>query len=381
MDNTYIWGNVFLYCQEHDISFTEDVIPKIIEPVLCINKKFKNLCGSTLESDISILVNDINIPIQEIFNPPNRDQRIIECCKNKWYFDDFICFSKTENSISWETPCFIYDNGYNDFISLHKQIDLNTMSTDYWIQVRYHFFDKKMDIGFFIDDYFGRVFLIYSGASGPIPEYIDEFFNKGTWIDDGTDQEVDKAIFNVIDYKNVIVKTSLRKCSDKSHETQIVNGIIYFIDSTTYDIKNEIVPLVYCKECNVYYMYEDHYNSIAKKGNILCRVYDLKSWEDHKEQYLFRHLNTESIFKLCGYTVNASDDLPDLARQNLLKFMIQRDIVSIPQTLNFLRWLVSSRENNPNMYEAVKKWKSDINFLETEYNSGENVVINSIISV
>lgn len=95
----------------------------------------------------------------------------------------------------------------------------------------------------------------------------------------------------------------------------------------------------------------------------------------------FGKLNMESIFKICGYSVSSNSSVPDQARQNLLSFLIDRKIVSLAQTLNFLHWLIDNRKDSARMQNAVKKWKSDLKYITEKYrdNKSGTITVESII--
>ena len=92
----HIWGNIFLYCWEHNIDFHEVYCSLVnIEwqkykeqcEFLNIPMRYKRNCsanklvGSTLEIDVNVLVSYFNIPIQEIFNPSNYAERLVKFLK------------------------------------------------------------------------------------------------------------------------------------------------------------------------------------------------------------------------------------------------------------------------------------------------------------
>ena len=120
----------------------------------------------------------------------------------------------------------------------------------------------------------------------------------------------------------------------------------------------------------MYYMYENDYIALSKSGKVLCRVYNSVD-----KIMPFGHLNTESIFKICGYTVNSNDNVPDKERHQLLHFLIERNIVTLTQTLDFLQWLINSRIDNPSMHNAIQKWKNDFSYITEKYNSSQNVIV------
>ena len=105
----------------------------------------------------------------------------------------------------------------------------------------------------------------------------------------------------------------------------------------------------------------------------VCKIYNHLHKSGSAD--IFSQLNTESIFKVCGYTVDVNEGLSDKVRHNLLDFLINRKIVTVLQTLNFLQWLINSRKNNLNMYNAVQKWENDFSYINEKYNSSQNVIV------
>lgn len=217
----------------------------------------------------------------------------------------------------------------------------------------------------------GNGFVIYRTEIGEhikeIDQYIDSVIDKMDVVDAETGEPIISPS-TILDFKNVIIKSSIRKCAKDHHDTCIRNALIYILANTTYEIVTETVPLLYCKDCDIYYMYEDQYNTLSKKGKILCRIYNLKQWQEgYNSHDFFSTLNMESVFKLCGYSVRYNSNVPDRARQNLLSFLIDRKIVSLAQTLNFLHWLVDTRKDMVHMQNAVKKWKNDLQYITEKY--------------
>lgn len=85
---SHIWGNIYLYCWEHQIDFREVfnelrnielqaykdgckqfMIP--FNPTKHESLNRRKLVGSTLELDVDVLTSRFHIPIEEIFKPQN----------------------------------------------------------------------------------------------------------------------------------------------------------------------------------------------------------------------------------------------------------------------------------------------------------------------
>lgn len=404
----YIWGNIFLYCYEHQIDFCnvyETINEAIVETITRCSDDvvwegiIKNSFFSTIEEELNILINQFNIPPSEIVCPCNREDRIIKICNelfpeneywtwyddNPWDSDDPNNKSRSVcETLEVETNYFGTDLTIDKYKIPNKEKFIYSIEIDLRnIRFKRNINGKNKHVELLMNDGVGSVITLFdSSYNDPsiLPEYIDKLFDSHDEYLKKNNQMKDEQY--ILDFKNVIIKSSIRKCAKDNHDTCIRNALIYILDNTTYEIIPETVPLLYCKTCNVYYMYEDQYNTLSKKGKILCRIYNLKQWQEgYTGDDFFGKLNMESIFKICGYSVSSNSSIPDQARQNLLSFLIDRKIVSLAQTLNFLHWLIDNRKDSARMQNAVKKWKSDLKYITEKYrdNKSGTITVESII--
>ena len=415
----FIWGHIYLYCWENNIDFAEvfnvvrenesklyQNICKNYKPLFHYSSDKSNitdkLAGSTLELDINILTSHFNIPIEQIFTPLNYHKRLINLLKS-------LSINATEESEIY------YDNDTLEFrvgltlddggrFELSKYFDFETLTFKYIFSLDLYdtnlFWPLRLEnhakIGFFnlINTFSLSKIYLYDGDDEIIANYFNRSMQYNTFVKykydikffnedkdkikhiTPTEEIISESYLNdykIIDFKNIIVRESVRKCDKEKHHTEIINGIFFILSYKTGEIQLKIVPLIYCKECDTYFIYDYEYNSMKMEGKPLCRIYD--RLHNEGDNNAFNHLNTESIFKICGYSVDANEDISDQARHTLLEFLINRNIVTVIQTLNFLQWLINSRKNNPNMYHAIKKWENDFSYIEKKYNSSENVII------
>lgn len=356
----YIWGNIFIYCQQHNIDFIE-VYYKIAQHINenCVSQN--GLMYSTMEAEINILSNDFGIPIAEIFNPVQQVDKIINFCKNILSIDCNVEFDKEK--LRWDIQSIrLVDLCRSLSIHINKTFNYSHLRFDYFITIElpWQSIDTSVPYILLSTYYFnGRFFDLYDSSIQTIKklnDFIDQMINSKN-VHDLEDNTIKSERYNIIDFKDIIIKSSLRKCVKNNHHTYIINGIFFIIDPH-YNIAYKILPLLYCSDCNVYYIYEDDYLNLCKYGKVLCRTYN-----NINNVVQFNYLNTESVFKICGYTVNANSNIPDKERQQLLHFLIERNIVSIPQTLDFFHWLIKTRKNIPSMQNAVSCWKDDLSYI------------------
>ena len=383
----YIFANIFLHCYERKIDF-ESLVKRISE-----KKEKEYLNGAppfikdmsynqiwSLESELNILSEELRISTELLLFPRNYTQKVLNFLEE---FDcDFECetVSFDPEDLSWNIWIPSYANKNSFFFSINKFLNVDNMKYEYHILVQMVGLCMSL-----MGAMMGNGLVIYDTEIGGHIEEIDRYIDKAIDKMDVVNAETGKPIINpgtILDFKNVIIKSSIHQCAKDNHDTCIRNALIYILDNTTYEIVPETVPLLYCKTCNIYYMYEDQYNTLSKKGKILCRIYNLKQWQEgYTGDDFFGKLNMESIFKICGYSVSSNSSIPDQARQNLLSFLIDRKIVSLAQTLNFLHWLIDNRKDSARMQNAVKKWKSDLKYITEKYrdNKSGTITVESII--
>ena len=395
----YIWGNVFIYCREHNIEFS-DVCKALLEECYGAysneNDKMLKIFGktvySTLEMDINVLTEKFHIPLKDILFQENYQDKVVQMIKE---VIDYWCeynFYHSDHNIQFKA---VYEANYFEYIDyiFVKYFNKEDMTFHYNVSVEFwpwYSYDKRPEvcesekkyIGKLLNDYYyysGDGICLYDGKNGVIAEYFEKMaeyqpFNDCCQYNDADEPiEVWSKDYKIIDFKNIVVKSAVKKCDNENHHISLIKGLIFILLHKSDEIKIKIVPLVYCKECNSYYMYEYEYNALCMEGRPLCRIYN----NAHRSAYGdgFNHLSTESIFKICGYSVDANEDLSEKARHNLLDFLIKRNIVTAVQTLNFLQWLINSRRSNPNMYNALRKWENDFEYIGQTYSEQGDKVI------
>lgn len=367
----YVWGNIFIYCQQHNINFM-DIYYQISQYINENHSSENNRIFSTMEAEINILSNNFQIPIAEIFKSTRRDNEIINCCKNIFIECD-IEFNK--DKLRWDTYSIIPVDSYRFLtVRINKIFNYQHLKFDYAIIAELPFQSVNPDIPYIelaTYYYIGRTFYLYNSNIQRL-EKVDAFIDylissRNTY--DSEHNILDPVHYDIIDFTDIIIKSSLRKCTKNRHSTYITNGIFFIIDNY-YNVAYKIIPLVYCSDCKVYYMYENDYIALSKYGKVLCRVYN--NLDDVES---FEHLNAESVFKICGYTVNSNDNISNEERHQLLHFLIERNMVTLTQTLDFLQWLINSRIGNPSMHNAIQKWKNDFSYLTEKYNSSKNIIV------
>ncbi len=381
--NQNIWGCILMYCYEHNIDFD-----KVYTYILKTNhERYTNtllyygqdnhnieLQFSTIQSDINILTNIFKIPTNEYINIKNYEDKVVRFLANlnntvdSMYIEYDVTYEEDELSFN-----VIYKSVQPNIIYIvTKYLDTDNFKFKYKIRVILNFISwmNRSKVLQFED--IPETITIYDNDSKIISNYFDSIFKNCHFI--SWDNKINCMLddFIIIDFKNIIVRSSIKKCNIENHNTQIINGIFFVVDNKSNDILIKKIPLVFCPNCNKYFLYDFEYTALRSSGKVLCKIYkqdQLNSIQD------FSKLTLESVFKICGYTVDQNEDLSEKARHNILDFLIKRKITTVIQTLNFLQWLINTRKNNINMYNAVKKWEQDFIYVNDKYNTDKSIII------
>lgn len=266
----YTFANIFLYCHEHKIDFTK-LVDRIASkkekeylrsaPCIIKDMSFNQIWG--LESEINILSEELKISTELLLFPKNYPQKVLNFLEE---FDcDFECETVSFDSeeLSWNIWIPSYENQNSFFFSMIKYWNMDNMKYEYHIKVQMIHLCMSL-----MGAWIGNGLVVYDTEIGEHIEEIDRYIDKVIDKMDVVDAETGMPLTTpgtILDFKNVIIKSSIHQCAKDNHDTCIRNALIYILDNTTYEIIPETVPLLYCKTCNVYYMYEDQYNTLSKK--------------------------------------------------------------------------------------------------------------------
>ena len=130
-----------------------------------------------------------------------------------------------------------------------------------------------------------------------------------------------------------------------------------------------LVPVCYCSSCNVYYILDETFKSVRRKGIIACQVIDFLKYRKYGKELAFTQvtLREESPLKCLGYSVNAEDGLTDEQRHAVLENIIDKGLMTKDRVLSYLDFFLKLNQHENS--SAVYKWKSDRSYIET-YNIG-----------
>lgn len=160
--------------------------------------------------------------------------------------------------------------------------------------------------------------------------------------------------------KTLLVRATTTKCTSKNHT---MKDVICLVNVTNgYETVPVQVPAVYCSDCNKYYILENHFNELVRKGRILCKVMYNNRYYYYDDYYDF-DFNDESILKMMGYSVSERDGPTTERRREILQKAVDYHIMTRNEICSHLNNMIKLRLNNPYMSDAIDKWEADIEYI------------------
>lgn len=160
-----------------------------------------------------------------------------------------------------------------------------------------------------------------------------------------------------------LVRMNTFKCT-KNHGVEDIIAVF-----TVLNKNGEIVivetPAGYCSRCGVFYIHDYTYQKLLTYGQPLCTVISEKQYVSGTYLKMNTGMAQQSLLKMCGYTVSATEGLSDVERRRILDSIISNGIMSKFDVITYLNYFITIRKNDTkDMSEAIRKWKSDIKYVE-----------------
>lgn len=170
-----------------------------------------------------------------------------------------------------------------------------------------------------------------------------------------------------ITHAELIIVSERKKCIREDHELLAVSVVIRVLPKggNAIDLTG---PAFYCENCNEYYMLEYDINDMRKKGVLLCRLITESVYNKNRNSAL-SSLAPESVLRQHGYCVSKEENLTTSQRWITLDSIIDHHILHLQKVRSHIAWLVKTRQNMPNMEEAIDKWKVDLKHLDNTYHN------------
>lgn len=182
-------------------------------------------------------------------------------------------------------------------------------------------------------------------------------------------------------YVDTLIRTSSLVCKHENHAIVPKTGLINILTNGG-EVSTQSVYVGYCTSCNIYFIFHDDYEKLAKKGTLLCRIYDYRTWTQllSSKRGTFEYVE-QSVLKAYGYNVSSQMNLSDLRRRTILQSIIENYIMDQNSVIEFLSWLIRTHSNRKNFQDAVCKWEKDREFIKKLNESRRDAVNISSVTV
>lgn len=180
-----------------------------------------------------------------------------------------------------------------------------------------------------------------------------------------------------VKFSDVLVITKSMICHGEDHYLRSYRGIVKLLTEENLEIEYEIYTC-YCTTCNQYFIFKQDFSEMLQKGHPLCNVIYGDKGNNSVTHKLFTY-KSQSVLNKMGYTVDANISLTKEERQKILITALENQVLSTAEILNFLHWLIKTRETQVKYNTAVLKWKDDVKFVENyKKNLRDKINITSI---
>ena len=169
-----------------------------------------------------------------------------------------------------------------------------------------------------------------------------------------------------------LIRTNINVCSHKNHLLIDMMGIIKIIEHNGNVIEVKI-PIGYCQKCDKYYILQTDYSYLKTKGTVICKNTE-KELAKQTEFDDYDIINSQSILRACGYTVNVQDNLSVLQRQQILKKVVDEKILTKIEICSHIDWLINRSKSQPQLNTARQKWIEDRKFIAAYKNDELNTI-------
>lgn len=170
-----------------------------------------------------------------------------------------------------------------------------------------------------------------------------------------------------------ICKGTIR-CRRKKHTIVPATGILA-------DIKGNIkyINVNYCMICKKYFISYNEYMDYRDKYGVLLGNFRFEDTEKESSSGMYKNLSAHSILNLVGYSVNQSDDYTANERHTILANIMDRNIASKSQIIDYLHFFINNSSNRKNMDIANSKWQDDLEWTRSyKINQQRKFIVKSI---
>ena len=172
----------------------------------------------------------------------------------------------------------------------------------------------------------------------------------------------ERPVYREFGFADFLTRSTVHTCSAAGHDlVDIQVGIK--IMKKDFSIDRIVVPAVYCKDCDRYFILESEYQDLDCKGRILCNVVEEDYWTSSINKD-FSFLNPESLLYKMGYNVSSNNALSMKERHLILKAALNNGLLTRAEIVSHLDYLINRSKNRGASFDhAISKWKADREYI------------------
>lgn len=174
---------------------------------------------------------------------------------------------------------------------------------------------------------------------------------------------------------DLVVRSNSFYCN-MHHDLEDIAGEIEVVDRND-NVHSYLIPITYCRACNVYYTLEETYLELKKKGRIRAEILTYRDYQN-RGNVRWGELSNVSPLKEWGYSVGQEDGYSSRQRESILEDIIDYGVMSKDKVLSYLDFFLKLNQHKGNV--ALEKWKADRNYIaQYKIGSAKKVKVGKII--
>lgn len=183
----------------------------------------------------------------------------------------------------------------------------------------------------------------------------------------------------VVEIQDLLVRSNSFYCN-AHHKVKDMAAEISVRD-TSGRIQGYLVPIAYCESCNTYFLLEETYLELKRRGVIMCQILSFREYRNKgMAEVGFHELNSISPLRKWGYTVSQLEGYSDIQRQAILEDIVDSGCLTRDKVLSYLDFFVRLNQYREGL--AVGKWKDDRNYIASyKLGTAKRVRANKIIVI
>lgn len=79
----------------------------------------------------------------------------------------------------------------------------------------------------------------------------------------------------------------------------------------------------------------------------------------------YDNMASESILRICGYTVNQNDNLSESERRHILQYLMDKGIITKYRVSEYLQFFINNSQHRANVKTARGRWEADLSWVRS----------------